>query len=46
MQKTIPLEPGKVYHLYNRANNREDLFRDEFDYQCFLVTAQPKRQHS
>lgn len=42
MQKTIPLEPGKVYHLYNRGNNREDLFREEFDYQCFL---QSYRKH-
>ena len=36
MQATIPLEAGRVYHLYNRGNNREDLFRDAFDYQCFL----------
>ncbi len=36
MQPTIPLEAGKVYHLYNRGNNREELFRDAFDYQCFL----------
>ena len=32
----IPLEPGKVYHLYNRGNNREDLFRDEGNYEYFL----------
>lgn len=37
MQTTIPLEPGKVYHLYNRGNNREDLFRDETDYRSFLA---------
>jgi REP element-mobilizing transposase RayT len=33
---TGPLEHGKVYHLYNRGNNREDLFRDEGNYEHFL----------
>jgi len=37
MQASLPLEPGKVYHLYNRGNNREDLFRDKADYRTFLA---------
>lgn len=36
MQVSVPVEPAKVYHLYNRGNNREDLFRDEADYRKFL----------
>lgn len=36
MQVSVPVKPGKVYHLYNRGNNREDLFRDEADYRKFL----------
>ena len=36
MQATIPLEPGEVYHLYNRGNNGENLFRSERDYRHFL----------
>ena len=36
MHTSISLEPGKVYHLYNRGNNREDLFRDDTDYRRFL----------
>ena len=33
---TTLLEPSKVYHLYNRGNNREDIFRDEGNYEHFL----------
>jgi REP element-mobilizing transposase RayT len=36
MQKTIPLQPGEVYHLYNRGNNREDIFREGRNYLYFL----------
>jgi putative transposase len=36
MSSFPPLEPGKVYHLYNRGNNREDIFRDEGNYEYFL----------
>ena len=32
----IPLEHGKYYHLYNRGNNREDLFRTHENYNHFL----------
>jgi REP element-mobilizing transposase RayT len=36
MQKTISLQPGEVYHLYIRGNNREDLFRKLRNYRYFL----------
>lgn len=32
----IPLEYGKYYHILNRGNNREDIFKHEEDYQHFL----------
>lgn len=31
-----PLQPGVIYHIYNRGNNREDLFREERNYRYFL----------
>ena len=35
--KTLaPLQPGQYYHIYNRGNNREDLFREERNYRYFL----------
>jgi putative transposase len=30
------LQPGRYYHLYNRGNNGEDLFREERNYRYFL----------
>ncbi|MEI6180323.1 MAG: hypothetical protein WCP31_06190 [Chloroflexales bacterium] len=30
------LEPGKFYHIYNRGNNRENLFRETRNYAYFL----------
>jgi putative transposase len=30
------LERGFFYHIYNRGNNREKLFRDHEDYTYFL----------
>lgn len=30
------LKYGKLYHIFNRGNNREDLFRFQEDYQHFL----------
>ncbi len=36
MQNTIPLEAGKIYHLFNRGNNREDIFREDRNYDYFL----------
>ncbi|MFN0213895.1 MAG: transposase [Saprospiraceae bacterium] len=36
MTITTPLEPGCFYHLYNRGNNREIIFREERNYAYFL----------
>jgi len=36
MSNPPPLEPGKFYHIYNRGNNRENLFREERNYRYFL----------
>ena len=36
MQKVIPLEPGKYYHIFTRGNNREDIFPEEKNYAYFL----------
>jgi len=33
---TIPLEPGRVYHIYNRGNNRENIFIEARNYRYFL----------
>ena len=33
---TTPLEHGKFYHIYNRGNNRQDVFKAIGDYQLFL----------
>jgi len=29
------LEPGKYLHIYDRGNNRENLFLEERNYSCF-----------
>lgn len=36
MRAVETLEPGKLYHIYNRGINREDIFREERNYQFFL----------
>ncbi|MCB0176023.1 MAG: transposase [Anaerolineae bacterium] len=36
MTKTTPLEFGHYYHIYNRGNNRENLFRKPDNYYYFL----------
>ncbi len=36
MTKTIPLEAGNYYHIYNRGNNKEQIFKQEADYRYFL----------
>ena len=36
MQSTLLLEPGHYYHIYNRGNNRENIFIEERNYQHFL----------
>ncbi len=36
MEKLTPLEPGKYYHIYNRGNNRENIFFEERNYHYFM----------
>ncbi len=36
MNKSTALEPGHYYHIFNRGNNREDIFREERNYPYFL----------
>ncbi len=36
MKSVEPLQPGRYYHIFNRGNNREDLFREERNYAYFL----------
>jgi REP element-mobilizing transposase RayT len=36
MTSPAPLEPGQYYHIYNRGNNRENLFVEERNYRYYL----------
>ncbi len=36
MKTLVSLQPSHYYHIYNRGNNREDLFREERNYRYFL----------
>lgn len=36
MIKTTYLQPGTFYHIYNRGNNKENIFLTDWDYQRFL----------
>lgn len=36
MQTSTPLVPGNYYHIYNRGNNRENIFLEERNYPYFL----------
>ncbi|NNJ12539.1 hypothetical protein EKD04_019625 [Chloroflexales bacterium ZM16-3] len=36
MTRTTPLLPGRYYHIFNRGNNRENLFHEERNYVYFL----------
>jgi len=36
MNNQVPLEPSCYYHIYNRGNNRENIFREEKNYSFFL----------
>jgi putative transposase len=31
---------GAIYHVMNRGNHREEIFRDDLDRQCFLETVE------
>ena len=37
MSDPIPLEPGKYYHIYNRGNNRENIFNERRNYAHFCT---------
>jgi putative transposase len=37
LERTPKLEPGKLYHIYNRGNNRENIFFEERNYAYFLT---------
>lgn len=36
MSTLTPLLPGQYYHIYNRGNNRENIFQEERNYAYFL----------
>jgi len=36
MPKTTTLQYGQYYHIYNRGNNREDIFIEEGNYRYFM----------
>lgn len=36
MSTTTPLLPGQLYHIYNRGNNRENLFLETRNYDYFM----------
>ena len=36
MTSPLPLQHGQYYHIYNRGNNRENLFYEERNYRHFL----------
>jgi putative transposase len=36
MNKAQPLEPGLYYHIFNRGNNRENLFNEDRNYEYFF----------
>ena len=36
MQRTLPLEPGKYYHIFNRGNNGANIFIEERNYTYFM----------
>jgi len=36
MKNLLPLQPGVYYHIFNRGNNRENLFNENQNYLYFL----------
>lgn len=34
--RTVSFVPGEFYHIYNRGNNKQSIFRDEADYHRFI----------
>jgi putative transposase len=37
VQRHTPFAPGEFYHLYNRGNSKQVIYRDKADYQRFLA---------
>ncbi len=37
MRVIEPLEPGNIYHIFNRGNNGEDIFKERKNYNYFLL---------
>lgn len=37
MSKPAPLQPNTIYHIYNRGNNRETIFRAKENFHYFLT---------
>lgn len=35
--KQNKLEPGTIYHIFNRGNNRENIFKENENYEYFLI---------
>lgn len=38
MIQTTFLQPERIYHVYNRGNNRENIFKREDDCRRFMTT--------
>jgi len=39
MPRPLRIEyPGAIYHVMNRGDRREPIFRDDLDHQRFLIT--------
>ncbi|NOS70941.1 MAG: transposase, partial [Verrucomicrobia bacterium] len=39
MPRALRIEyPGAIYHVMNRGDRREPIFRDDFDHKRFLAT--------
>lgn len=36
-ERKIKLVPGEFYHIYNRGNSKQIIFKDDFDYQRFQI---------
>ena len=34
--RKVPFVPGEYYHLYNRGNSKQKIFRNEQDYTRFI----------
>ena len=36
MEAVVKLEPGKFYHIYNRGNNKQNVFLEKRNYAYFM----------